>query len=275
MLFLEKVAIVTGSSRGIGRGIAERLAREGARVVITGRSIESIDAVVADIKAFGGKALGIAADLGYRENVHRLFDEAIQKYGTIDILVNNAAWADPIVHFLEMDEDHWDTVIRTNLKSLYLCTHRAASVMVEHKHAGSIISISSYAAVRAHRSQAAYDTTKGAMEAFTRAVALDLSPFGIRVNAVGAGAIHTEKHRARGPEFEIHRAQPVPLGRVGVSADVAGAVVFLASNDAEYITGQTIYVDGGMLAQLRPPQMDRPLPESVTGLLDQWPKSKN
>lgn len=96
------------------------------------------------------------------------------------------------------------------------------------------------------------------MEAFTRAVALDLSPFGIRVNAVGAGAIHTEKHRARGPEFEIHRAQPVPLGRVGVSADVAGAVVFLASNDAEYITGQTIYVDGDVCAVAAPPDGQAP-----------------
>lgn len=262
-----KVAVVTGSSRGIGRGIAERLAAEGARVVVNGRHRETIEPVAEAVRASGGEALAVAADVGYREGVDRLFGETVRAFGGVDILVNNAGWANPVVHFLEMDEEHWDTVIRTNLKSVYLCSSRAARLMVEQGRPGSLISISSFGAVRAHRAQAAYDATKGGIEAFTRAMALDLAPFGIRANVVGPGAIHTEEFEAEGPEARETRGRTVPLGRVGYPADIAGAVVFLASEDASYITGQTIYVDGGVLAQLRSPQVDRPLPDSVAARL--------
>ncbi len=262
-----KVAIVTGSSRGIGRGIAERLAAEGAMVVVNGRKAESIEPVAAALRNSGASALAVAADVGYREEVDRLFDATVRAFGGVDILVNNAGWANPVVHFLEMDEEHWDTVIRTNLKSIYLCSHRAANLMVDQGRQGSIISISSFGAARAHRQQPAYDATKGGIEALTRAMALDLAPFGIRVNAVGPGAIHTDEHEVQGPEARVRRAAPIPLGRVGDPADVAGAVAFLASDDASYITGQLIYVDGGMLAQLRSPQVDRSLPQSVLARL--------
>jgi len=135
--------------------------------------------------------------------------------------------------------------------------------MVDQGTRGSIVNISSFAAARAHRYMAAYDATKGGMEAMTRTMALDLGPFGIRVNVVGPGAIHTEEYEPAGEEGRLRRGQTVPLGRVGYPEDVAGAVAFLASDDASYITGQVLYVDGGVLAQLRSPQVDAPLPESV------------
>ena len=263
----DRVAIVTGSSRGIGRGIAERFAAEGARVVVNGRSAETSEPVAQALRAGGAQAIAVAADVGSAQDVERLFDETLRAFGTVDVLVNNAAWASPVAHFLEMDEAHWDTVIRTNLKSLYLCCSRAARLMVDQRRPGSIINISSFAAARSHRQMAAYDASKGGMESFTRAIAIDLAPFGVRVNVVGPGAIHTEEYESAGEEGRRRRGQTVPLGRVGYPADIAGAVAFLASDDASYITGQCLYVDGGMLAQLRSPQVDSPLPESVTARL--------
>jgi NAD(P)-dependent dehydrogenase (short-subunit alcohol dehydrogenase family) len=261
------VAIVTGSSRGIGRGIAERLAAEGARVVVNGRQRETIEPVAETLRARGGQAIAVAADVGVAADVDRLFDQTVRAFGGVDTLVNNAAWASPNAHFLEMDEEHWDTVVRTNLKSVYLCCSRAAHLMVDQQRAGSIVNISSFAAARSHRQMAAYDATKGGMEAFTRAIALDLAPFGIRVNVVGPGAIHTEEYEPEGEEARRRRGQTVPLGRVGYPADIAGAVAFLASQDASYITGQILYVDGGMLAQLRSPQVDKGLPPAVAAKL--------
>ncbi len=258
-----KVAVVTGSSRGIGRGIAERLAAEGAKVVVNGRNAETIEPVARALRAAGAEAIAVAADVGIRGQVERLFAETVAAFGGVDILVNNAASTDRAAHFLDMDEDHWDAVLRANLKSVYLCAHRAANLMVDQGRPGSIISISSFSAARAHRCLAAYDASKGGVEAFTRAIAVDLAPFGIRANVVGPGAIHTEAHDERGPDAARRRAATVPLGRAGFPADIAGAVAFLAGDDAGYITGQVLYVDGGMLAQLRSPQADGDLPPSV------------
>jgi 3-oxoacyl-[acyl-carrier protein] reductase len=263
----DKVAIVTGSSRGIGRGIADRLAAEGARVVVNGRDPATIEPVARALTDSGARAIAVAADVGLADDVNRLFDATLEAFGTVDVLVNNAAWASPNAHFLEMDEAHWDTVIQTNLKSVFLCCSRAAHIMVDQGRAGSIVNISSFAAARAHRQMAAYDATKGGMEAFTRTISLDLAPFGIRVNVVGPGAIHTEEYEPEGEEGRRKRGETVPLGRVGYPADIAGAVAFLASDDASYITGQVLYVDGGMLAQLRSPQVDMALPPAVQAKL--------
>jgi 3-oxoacyl-[acyl-carrier protein] reductase len=262
-----KVAIVTGASRGIGKGIAERLAREGARVALTARGAEALEAAARGISSSGGAVLGIPGDAGVKDDVEAMFQRVLEKWGAVHIVVNNAAWASPRAHILEMDLDHWNTVLRSNLTSVYLHCHRAANIMVDQGIRGSIINISSFAAARAHRYMAAYDATKGAMEAMTRTMSLDLAPFGIRVNVVGPGAIHTEEYDPEGEEAKRRRGQTVPLGRVGYPEDIAGAVAFLASDDASYITGQTLYVDGGMLAQLRSPQVDAPLPESVRARL--------
>ncbi len=262
-----KVAIVTGGSRGIGKGIAQRFAQEGARVAITARGAEALERVARGIEGAGGTALAIPGDAGLKADVEATFERVLSAWGSVDVLVNNAAWASPIAHILEMDEEHWDTVIRTNLKSVYLHSHRAANLMVDQGKPGCIINISSFAAARAHRYMAAYDASKGGMEAMTRTMAIDLAPFGIRVNVVGPGAIHTDEFEALGEEARIRRSQTVPLGRVGYPEDIAGAVLFLASDDASYITGQVIYVDGGMLAQLRSPQVDAPLPDSLNARL--------
>ena len=211
--------------------------------------------------------LAVPGDAGAPSDVEALFEQVLSRWGTVDILVNNAAWASPEAHFLDMDLRHWDTVIRANLTSVYLHCHRAANIMVDQGTRGSIINISSFAAARSHRNMAAYDASKGGMEAMTRAMAIDLVPFGIRVNVVGPGAIHTEEFDSRGEESIRRRGQTVPLGRVGFPEDVAGAVAFFASEAASYITGQTLYVDGGVLAQLRSPQVDPPLPDSVKARL--------
>ena len=262
-----KVAIVTGSSRGIGKATALRLAAEGARVVVHGKTDGGrLAPLVAEITKPGGKAIGVAADLGDEAAVQRLFDETVRAFGTVDVLVNNAAWSDPTVHFLEMDVAHWDAVMRANLRSLFLCTNTAAKLMVAQGRKGSIVNITSFAAARAHRNMAAYDASKGGLEAFTRATALDLAPFGIRVNAVGPGAMRTEQFVAADDSARKKRHETVPLGRGGDPDEVGKVVAFMASDDASYITGQVLYVDGGMLAQLRSPQVDAPLPESVAKL---------
>ena len=262
-----QVAIVTGAGTGIGRSTALLLAKEGAAVVVAARTLADLDAVAGEIEAAGGTALAIPGDAGLKDDVEAMFKQVMDAWGTVDVVVNNAGWANPRMHILEMDQDHWDTVIRTNLTSVYLHCHRAANIMVDQGKPGVLINISSFAAQRAHRYMAAYDGSKGGMEAMTRTMALDLAPFKIRVNVVEPGAIHTEEFEPEGDEGRRKRGETVPLGRVGYPEDIAGAVAFLASDDASYITGQIITVDGGMLAQLRSPQVDAPLPESVAARL--------
>jgi 3-oxoacyl-[acyl-carrier protein] reductase len=262
-----KVAIVTGSSRGIGKATALRMAAEGARVVVHGKTDGGrLGPIVAEIAKGGGTAIAVAADLGDEAAVNRLFDETVRAFGTVEVLVNNAAWSDPKAHLLEMDVAHWDTVMRSNLRSVFLCTHRAATLWVEQKKIGNVVNLTSFGGSRAHRNMAAYDTSKGGVEAFTRAAALDLGPFGIRVNAVGPGAIMTEQFAEQNAAARAERGAVVPLGRGGDPDEVGRVIAFLASDDASYVTGQVLYVDGGVLAQLRSPQVDQPLPESVAKL---------
>ncbi len=271
-----KVAIVTGSSRGIGKATALRLAAEGARVVVHGKTDRGrLGPIVEALRREGHEAIAVAADVGDEKAVDRLFDETLRAFGTVDVVVNNAAWSDPKAHLLEMDVAHWDEVLRSNLRSVFLCTHRAATIMVGQHKGGSIVNVTSFGAARAHRIMAAYDSSKGGLEAFTRAAALDLGPFGIRVNAVGPGAIMTEQFAERSADERTERGAVVPLlARGGDPDEVARVIAFIASDDASYVTGQVLYVDGGMLAQLRSPQVDAPLPRSVAELLGSQPGSR-
>jgi NAD(P)-dependent dehydrogenase (short-subunit alcohol dehydrogenase family) len=258
-----RVAVVTGSSRGIGLGIATRLVDMGAFVVMNGRGAASLDAARQGLEKGRGKVIAVAGDVGDPEDVERLFSTTLAEYGRVDLLVNNAALANPVAHFLELEPTRWDRVIRANLTSVYLCSRLAARSMVDQGVRGSIVNISSFGATRAHRSLTAYDAAKGGVEALTRAMALDLAPFGIRVNAVAPGPILTAGAGSDTRAAIRRRAALVPLGRIGQPDDVAGAVVFLASEDAAFITGQTLAVDGGMLVQLRPAGMDTALPPNV------------
>ncbi len=246
-----QVAIVTGSSRGIGKGIAFRLAREGMKVVINSRTSEAVEATAAELRSLGAEALAVPGDVGRTEDVNRLFQETLKAFGTVDLLVNNAADLRRL-HFFEVDEALLDHQLADNIRGPYLCAQRAAEIMREH-HQGNIVHISSVGGLRAHWRGLPYDVTKGAIDAMTRAMALELAAHGIRVNAVAPGAIRTE--RTLPPDHPHVQAvsQRVPLGRFGLPLEIGSVVAFLASPDASYITGQIIYVDGGITAQLSPP----------------------
>ncbi len=252
----DRVVLVTGAGHGIGRAVAERFAREGARVVVNdldeGRAREVADAV---------HGTAIAADVASKPAVDAMFDRLLAEHKRLDVLVNNAGNIYAARHFLEGDEQWWDSVLGVNLKGAYLCSQRAAQVMARQR-GGVIINMSSGGATKAHRGNVAYDASKGGMEAMTRAMALDLAPYGVRVNAIVPGLIRT---------YEIddnlakQRGAVVPMGRLGTPEDIAGPTVFLATNDARYITGASIVVDGGVLVQQRSTPVD-------TFPLDKFPK---
>ena len=245
-----QVVIVTGAGHGIGRAVAERFAAEGARVVVNDLDEARAREVAAALPP--DRAIAAAADVSSKQQVDALFEAALAAFGTVDILVNNAGNIYAARHFLEGDEAWWDRVLDVNLKGAYLCAHRAAHIMVR-KHSGVIIHMSSGGATRAHRGNVAYDASKGGIEAMTRAMALDLAPYGVRVNAIVPGLIRTyeiDDDTAR------ERGQVVPMGRLGTPEDLAGPTVFLATEDARYITGACLVVDGGVLVQQRSTPLD-------------------
>lgn len=249
-----KVAIVTGAANGIGYAIAHRYAAEGASVVIADINGEGAGDAAAKIVDAGGRAMAVRADVGVPHDVDRVVDTALEAFGTVDILVNNAGDVTTLRHFLDADEEWWDNMIRTNLKGHYLFIRRVAKIMVA-AHGGTIINMSSGGANRSHRGAVAYDASKGAIESMTRSLAIELAPYGIRVNALVPGLIAT--HAAHlAPAARKLRDETVPLGRGGRADDLAGPAVFLASEDAEYVTGICLVVDGGVLVQQRSPQVE-------------------
>jgi len=247
MRFTNQVVVVTGAGHGIGRAVAERFAAEGARVVVN-----DLDPSRADEVARGIGAIAIAADVSSKQQVDAMFDRVLAEAGPPDVLVNNAGDIHAARHFLEGDEAWWDHLLDVNLKGAFLCSHRAAQIMARRGR-GSIIHMSSGGATRAHRGNVAYDASKGGIEAMTRAMALDLAPYGVRVNAIVPGLIRTYD---LSEEAAAERGKVVPMGRLGSPEDIAGPTVFLATGDARYITGACLVVDGGVLVQQRSPAVE-------------------
>ncbi|HJW80483.1 MAG TPA: SDR family oxidoreductase [Beijerinckiaceae bacterium] len=247
MRLKDKVAVVTGAAQGIGLAIAERFAREGAKVTIGDINVEKGEAAAAKL---GAGALFHQADVGYRDQAEGLIARAVAAFGRLDILVNNAG----ITHnadFLDLAEDDYDRVLRTNLKSVFLCGQAAARRMVAQGGGGTIINMASVNAPLAIPNQVPYGASKGAINQLTRVMAVGLAPHRIRVNAIGPGTIMTDLARdsvLRNETATRMVMSRTPIGRFGEPDEVASVALFLASDDASYITGQTIYPDGGRLA---------------------------
>ncbi len=245
----QKIALVTGASKGVGRGIALGLARAGFDVAVNYHQDErgAMETAKA-IRAIGRKAETVKADVGFKAEVNRMFDAVLDKMGTPFVLVNNSGvqtWKS----LMELPEDEWDRVVRTNLKGTFLCTQRAARHMAA-KRQGRIINIGSGSNKAPFPNLVAYTASKGGIEMFTRVAAVELGHYGITVNCVAPGMIEIERTKAESPDYAGTWAPLTPLQRIGRVEDVAGAVVFLASPQAEFINAQTIYVDGGLLSQV-------------------------
>ena len=246
MKLKDKVAIVTGSSKGIGRGIALALAKEGCKVVVNGTT-DTVYDVAKEIEAIGSEALVVKADISDSKEVEAMVKATIEKFGRIDILVNNAGVLPPSL-LVEMKEEDWDRTIRVNLRGYFLCAKAVLPKMIEQKY-GKIINISSIAGTVIGLPTAShYCTTKGGEVGLTKTLALEVAKYGINVNAIAPGAIRTRMLEGALKELNMSEEQMVkmiPLGRIGEPEDIAKAAVFLASDDSSYITGQTIIVDGG------------------------------
>jgi len=243
--FAGKTAIITGSGRGIGRTIALALAKTKANVVLCSRTQTEIDAVAEEIRKQGGKSLPIVTDITVNDQLERLVNATIKEYGRIDILINNAARSF-MRSLLDLREDGWDKVFDTNVKAVWLLSRLVARKMIEQK-SGKIINITTVGADKAEVGVAAYGCSKAALKMLTRCMAREWAQLGINVNAVAPGFIHTDfsKPMWSNPEVEKMICQAIPKGKIGEPEDVVGAVLFLASSASDYITGDTIYVDGG------------------------------
>lgn len=241
----EKIAVVTGASRGIGRAIALRLAKEGAFVILNfNGSEERAREAVAEIEAAGGKAEAIRCDVSDFHGAEAFFAEIIKKYGRVDILVNNAGITrDGLL--MRMSEEDFDRVIAINLKGAFNCIRHVSRQMIKQR-SGRIVNISSVSGVMGNAGQANYCASKAGIIGLTKSAARELSARGITVNAVAPGFIDTEMTRVLSDQVKEHAVGQIPLGHFGRPEDIAEAVAFLASDRAGYITGQVLSVDGGM-----------------------------
>jgi 3-oxoacyl-[acyl-carrier protein] reductase len=240
----DRVALVTGASQGIGESIARALAEAGAKVVLAARNQEKLAAVLAGIEAAGGQALAVGMDVADPAQVKAAFQQAIERFGRLDILVNNAGITRDGLS-MRMKIEDWDAVLRTNLTGAHLCAQQAIPSMLRQRW-GRIINISSVVAQMGNPGQVNYVAAKAGMIGLTKSLALELASRHITVNAVAPGFIETEMTQAL-PEKAVEQlSSRIPLGRLGTPADVAGAVVFLSSEEASYITGHVLSVNGGM-----------------------------
>jgi len=241
-----KVAVVTGASRGIGRAIALKLADEGAKVVVNySGSQAKAEEVVAMIQENGGEAIAVQASVSQSEEVTALIDTAVKTFGSLDILVNNAGITRDNL-LMRMKEDEWDDVLDTNLKGVFLCTKAVTRQMMKQR-AGRIINISSIVGVAGNAGQANYVAAKAGVIGLTKTTAKELASRNILVNAIAPGFIETEMTDQLPEELKQGMLTQIPLAKLGQPEDIAKAVAFLASDDANYMTGQTLNIDGGMV----------------------------
>lgn len=242
MRLQDKVAIITGGGRGIGRAIAHRFAQEGARVIIAEQDAQTGEQTCTEIQAAGGVAHLIETDVADRASVEALVAAMVERFGRIDILVNNAALLGANGPVLEVAQETWDRVIRANQTGVFICSQVVARVMAEARQ-GVIINISSVNALVPQPYCVAYAAAKAAVESITRSLAIDLAPYGIRANVIAPGPIQSSDADDAPPRPNANTV----LGRSGLPVEVANVAVFLASDDASYITGERILVDGGKL----------------------------
>lgn len=243
-LLKDKVAVVTGASRGIGRAIALQLAASGARVVLSARSQAALDDLAAEIAAAGGEALAVPTDIARTAEVETLFEMAMERFGQVDILVNNAGITRDTL-LVRMKDADWDAVLETNLKGPFLCSRAAAKIMTKQR-SGRIINISSVVGEMGNAGQANYCASKAGLIGLTKSMARELARRHVTVNAVTPGFIVTDMTEVLSDKVKEELLGQIPLGRFGEADDIAATVVFLASDQAAYITGQVLGVNGGM-----------------------------
>jgi NAD(P)-dependent dehydrogenase (short-subunit alcohol dehydrogenase family) len=252
---MRRTALVTGANSGIGKTIATRLARVGYSVAINYKLDEpSAQLLVKELIANGANTTAVYADVSNAQEVDAMFETVLSEFGTLDALVNNAG-TQVFKPLLEVEESEFDRVIDTNLKGCYLCTQRAGRHM-KARGSGAIVNIGSGCNKVPFPNLSGYTASKGGIEMLTKSAALELGPFGIRVNCVAPGAIDTERTKAELADFASSWARLTPLRRIGTPDDVASAVEFLLSENASFISGQTLGVDGGLFVQPRWPDSD-------------------
>ena len=246
-----KIAIVTGGAGGIGKSLAMGLGIHGATVVVSSRNQESIDDVAREIaEASGKEAIAVACDVTDETSVQNLMDTVVNKLGRLDVLIN-AMGVNIKRDAFEYPMEDWDRLFEVNVKGTMIACKSAGRVMKAQERGGAIVNLSSVRGIRGYTGgNAGYCATKGAVELITKALALEWAPHQIRVNALGPALVITPgtKHIAENPELAKKYASAVPLGRIGMPEDMVGAVIYLASDAASFVTGQTLYVDGGLTA---------------------------
>lgn len=245
-----KVAIVTGAASGIGRAIALDLAKFGAKVVIADLALEAAKKVVGEIESAGGAAIAIKTDVSDTKSVQQMVQQALNKFGKMNILVNNAGIISRCT-VMDMKEEELDRTLKINLKGVFLCSQAVAKQMVEQK-SGKIVNVGSSLSSRGSACNlsgggADYCASKAAVQAFTRTLAMELAPCGINVNAVAPGVTNTPMHEGLWEGAKLYYENSVPLGRLAEPEDIADVVLFLVTDAARYITGQTIHVNGGQI----------------------------